>query len=267
MTAKMKIAVIGGGAMGATLIKAATAAKVADQSDFLICETDSARRTDLAQTFPAARIASNIEAADEQELVYLAIKPQDLPTLRGKSLSKQLIVSIMAGVPIAAVRAATGAKRIIRAMPNTPAQINRGFTVWTATEDATPADRSRAGSLFAAMGDQIEAADESVLDKATALSGSGPAYVFLFLEALAGAAVSIGLNPADAKRMALETVIGAAEYAKASDKHLAELKDQVTSPAGTTAAGLRELERAGLRSAVLEAVHAAHARSLELGRA
>lgn len=262
----MKIAVIGGGAMGATLIKAATAAKVAEQSDFAICEVDSARRTALAQSFPAARISPSIEAAGEQDLAYLAIKPQDLPGLRGKPLGKMLIVSIMAGVPIAAVREATGAKRIVRAMPNTPAQINRGFTVWTATDDATPADRSRASALFDAMGGQIEAADESVLDKATAVSGSGPAYVFLFLEAFANAAVSIGLNPADARRMALETVIGAAEYAKSSDQHFAALKDQVTSPAGTTAAGLRELERRGFRSALFEAVHAAHARAEELGR-
>jgi len=150
-------------------------------------------------------------------------------------------------------------------MPNTPAQVGRGFTVWTANDNVPEHDRRLVQTLLAAMGQELYVDDERAIDQATAVSGSGPAYVFLILEALVNAAVNVGLNHHDAKRMVLETVIGAAEFAQQSGRPLAELKDMVTSPAGTTAAGLRALEAAGVRSAMIEAVAAAHRRAIELG--
>lgn len=261
----MKIAVVGGGAMGASLIRSTLAANLAAPDDFIVLEIDDDRRAQIKDEFGI--VAPGEIGGFNPDLVYIAVKPQDLDAVQDPGMRGKLIVSIAAGVPIERVQRATGSSPVVRAMPNTPSQVGRGITVWTASDAVNQADRANAKSLFRAMGDEIYAPDESVLDKATALSGSGPAYVFLFLEALADAGVSIGLAPEDAKRMAVQTVLGSAEYAQQSGRHLAELRNQVTSPAGTTAAALRELERAGLRSAILEAVHAARDRAEELGRA
>ena len=151
-------------------------------------------------------------------------------------------------------------------MPNTPAQIGLGFTAWTATSSVSDADRELVSRLLGAMGEQLYVADEAAIDKITAVSGSGPAYVFLFIEAMIDAAVTIGLRPDEARRMVTQTVLGSAEFLKRSGEHPAVLKDMVTSPGGTTAAGLRVLEQRAVRSAVIDAVAAAHARAEELGR-
>jgi pyrroline-5-carboxylate reductase len=150
-------------------------------------------------------------------------------------------------------------------MPNTPAQVGAGMTVWTATPDVDEARRQEVRRIFASLGEEAFVPDEHYLDMATALSGSGPAYVFLFLEALTDAGVHVGLSRDLATKMALQTVLGSAKYASESGKPPAELRGQVTSPGGTTAAALRALEAGGFRSAVLEAVIAAYDRSKELG--
>ena len=260
----MKIAVIGGGAMGASLIRSALAGALAAPDDFIVIDVDEGRRTEIRQEF-GIDVPREIGGFNP-DLVYIAVKPQDLDAVQDPGMRGKLIISIAAGAPIERVQHATGSSPVVRAMPNTPAQVGRGITVWTASETVNDADRANAKALFRAMGEEIYAPDESVLDKATALSGSGPAYVFLFLEALADAGVSIGLAPGDARHMAVQTVLGSAEYAKQSDLHLAALRNQVTSPAGTTAAALRELDRGGFRSAIIEAVHAARDRAEELGR-
>ena len=261
------IAVIGGGTMGETFIRAVTDAGLTEASGIRVCEKLPPRRAQLSADLGVAVTDSINDAAADAAYVYLSIKPQDLASLNGASIApEQVVVSIMAGVPLHQLGGALGHNRIVRAMPNTPAQVGRGFTVWTADANVSSADRDGVRALLAAMGDELYVENEGVIDQATAVSGSGPAYVFLLLEAMINGAVSIGLNPADARRMVLETVIGSAEFAAQSGRHPAELKDMVTSPGGTTAAGLRALEAGGVRSALIEAIAAAHARAQELGQ-
>ncbi len=262
-----RIAVIGGGTMGTALIRAV---RRGDPSlaQFSVCEALAERRDWLAREFPDVPVTDSLPGAvDGADLVYLSVKPQDLRTLGwGRETAPMLVLSILAGSTISDVQRVTDAERIVRAMPNTPAQIGRGFTAWTATAGVTADERALVSKLLGTMGAQLYVADESAIDKITAVSGSGPAYVFLVVEALINAAVSIGLRPDDARRMVLETVIGSAVFAQQSERHPAVLKDMVTSPGGTTAAGLRVLEQRAVRAALIDAVAAAHQRAEELGR-
>lgn len=267
MTRTTRIAVIGGGTMGATFIRAVTRAGLIAADNLSVCEIMPERRDWLANEFAGIDVtADQAEAVGNSDAIYLSVKPQDLGSLSSDNgTGSRLLISILAGSTIADVRSSTGAERIVRAMPNTPAQVGRGFTAWTATEGVTEADRALVGSLLDTMGEQLYVADESAIDKITAVSGSGPAYVFLIIEAMINAAVNIGLRPDDARRMVMQTVIGSAEFAEQSDLHPAALKDMVTSPGGTTAAGLRVLEQRAVRAALIDAVAAAHQRAEELG--
>ena len=262
-----RIAVIGGGVMGATFIRAVIDAGAAAAPDVSVCEIAPERRDWLAGEFDGVRVTDSLaDAVAQSDVIYLSVKPQDLRSLSGEGgIGSRLLISILAGSTIAGVAASTGAERIVRAMPNTPAQIGRGFTAWTATESVSDADRALVGRLLGAMGEQLQVVDESTIDKVTAVSGSGPAYVFLIIEAMINAAVQIGLRPDDARRMVLQTMIGSTEFAARSDLHPAALKDMVTSPGGTTAAGLRVLEQRAVRAALIDAVGAAHQRAQELG--
>ncbi len=266
-----RIAVIGGGVMGATFIRAVIDAGAAAAQGVSVCEIAPERRDWLAGEFDGVRVTDSLsDAVAQSDVIYLSVKPQDLRSLSGEhddghGVGSRLLISILAGSTIAGVAASTGAERIVRAMPNTPAQIGRGFTAWTATESVSDADRALVGRLLGAMGEQLQVADESMIDKVTAVSGSGPAYVFLIIEAMINAAVQIGLRPDDARRMVLQTMIGSTEFAARSNLHPAALKDMVTSPGGTTAAGLRVLEQRAVRAALIDAVGAAHQRAQELG--
>ena len=263
-----KIAVIGGGTMGVTFVRAVTNAGLISMSDISICEIVPERREWLNDEFDGIHVYDTyMSLGPVHELVYLSVKPQDLRGLaRLSPASSPVLISILAGSTIADVQASTGAERIIRAMPNTPAQVGKGFTAWTATDGVTEPERELVSRLLDTMGEQLYVPDESAIDKITAVSGSGPAYVFLIIEALINAAVHIGLRPDDARRMVLQTVIGSSEFALQSGQHPAVLKDMVTSPGGTTAAGLRVLEQQGVRAALIDAVAAAHQRAEELGR-
>jgi len=150
-------------------------------------------------------------------------------------------------------------------MPNTPGQIGQGVTVWTATHEVMEAQREQARLLLGALGEQVYTEDEKFLDMATAVGGSGPGYVFLIIEAMIDAGVHLGFSRADAEKIAVQTVKGSAEYMMESGQHPAILRNQVTSPGGTTAAGLAELERHGIRKAISEAIWASYHRSVELG--
>jgi len=171
----------------------------------------------------------------------------------------------MAGISIAALRRALKHDTLVRAIPNTPAQIGEGVTVWTATEAVTGAARQATGNLFAALGLEFYVADEKYIDMATAVSSSGPAYIFLVMEALTDAAVHIGLGREMAEAMVIQTILGSVRYAQASGRHPAALRNQVTSPGGTTSEGLLVLEGSGLRAAFIQAVQAAHAKAKQLG--
>jgi pyrroline-5-carboxylate reductase len=174
-------------------------------------------------------------------------------------------MSIMAGVTINTIENTVQHQAIVRAIPNTPAQIGEGMTVWTATAAVSDTARESVRSVLAVLGQELYVTDEKYVDMATAVSSSGPAYIFLVIEALVDAAVHIGLRRDMATPMVIQTVLGAARYAQATGKHPAELRNQVTSPGGTTTEGLLALEEAGIRAAFTDAVEAAYEKAKRLG--
>ena len=266
----MKLGLMGGGAMGEAIISAVTRAKVADAADVCVYEIVAPRLDYLTKTYGVRPASTPADACGGADAVVLALKPQEFdkaaPTF-GPSLGDATVISIMAGVTLTKMSAALGTQNVVRSMPNTPAQIGEGMTGWTALPAVSEAGRAAARAVFGSMGKEAYVPEEKYLDMVTAVSGSGPAYVFLFIEALVDAGVHVGLPRDLATTMALQTVLGSARYMEHAGRHPAELKNQVTSPAGTTADALRELEGHGLRAAVLEAVIAAYERSKALGEA
>lgn len=228
------------------------------------------RRAQLAERHGIQVTDDNRDAAHRADIVVFALKPQSLPkvlpTLRGALRPGDLVVSIIAGATIATFRDTLGHGAIVRAMPNTPAQIAEGTTVWTGTEAVTDLQREQVRGLLGALGHDHYMADEKYLDMATALSGTGPAYCFLLLEAMVDAGVHLGFPRRVAEELVLQTMLGSTLFAMQSGKHLAELRNMVTSPGGTTAAALRALERGGLRTVLSDGIWAAYERARDLGK-
>jgi pyrroline-5-carboxylate reductase len=268
----VRIGFLGGGAMGEALAAGVLAAG-ARKEHVRAADPDPARRKQLERALGIAAGDDNAGVVEASDVVVLAVKPGLVASVLGalggpgaSALARPLWVSIAAGVPLAALAAALppGA-RIVRAMPNTPALVRAGATAFVASSACSAADRALARALFEAVGSAWEAPSEALLDAVTGLSGSGPAYVFVFLEALSDAGVRMGLPRDAATALAIQTVLGSAKLAQETGRHPAALKDQVTSPGGTTIAGLERLEAHGFRAAVHEAVAAATRRSKELG--
>ena len=230
-------------------------------------DPDPARREHVTTHLGVPTTDSNAEVSAFAELVVLAVKPGQLEAAASTLPrdSGPLFVSIAAGVTLATLRRHLGASaRVVRAMPNTPALIGEGITAIAADPAADPADLERAESVLRAVG-KVLRVPESQLDPVTGLSGSGPAYVYLFIEALTEAGIHEGLSAAAARDLAVQTTLGAARMVQTSGEHPAVLRERVTSPGGTTVAGLAALEDGGLRAAIMAAVRAATARSRELG--
>jgi pyrroline-5-carboxylate reductase len=265
----MKLAFIGGGVMGEAIISALLDKGVAQPADITACDIVARRRKHLERTYSIKAVASSATAVKGSDIVVLAVKPQEFPAAAkgmGRRLkADQTVLSIMAGISTAAIRDSLGHEAIVRAMPNTPAQIGEAMTVWTATEAVSPQSRRSVREILGALGQEIYAEDEKYIDMATAVSGSGPAFVFLVMEALIDAAVHIGMRREMATPMVVQTLLGSARYAQASGKHLADLRNMVTSPGGTTAEGLLALEEAGIRAAFAEAIMAAYQKARQLG--
>ena len=215
-------------------------------------------------------MSSNLGALSGSDVVVLAIKPQNLvgvmAELSGQLEPAQLVLSIIAGARIDTLRRGLKHSCVVRAMPNTPAQIGEGMSVWTATDEVNEQQKAWASSILGAMGREIYVDDEKYLDMATAVSGSGPAYVFLFMESLVNAAVDIGLPQDIAQELVLGTVLGSGHFAQKSDKELAELRRMVTSPGGTTAEALLQFEKGKFADLVKRAVKAAYNKAKELGK-
>ncbi len=263
------ITFIGAGNMGSAIIAGMLDKKIVTPEQIIAADPNEQAGADLVRQFGIRHTTDNIEAAEAADVLVLAVKPQHLDSalhaVRGRVDTLPLVVSIVAGVRIRDIAEDLHNSRIVRAMPNTPAQIGQGITAWTATYEVEDEQRAEARAILGALGEQIYFDDEHYLDMATALSGSGPAYVFLFIEAMIDAGVRMGLSRPQAEKLVLHTIRGSVEYAVQSETHPTILRNQVTSPGGTTAAGLFELERNGLRTAVGEAVWAAFQRSIELG--
>jgi pyrroline-5-carboxylate reductase len=263
----VKLAFVGGGVMGEAMIAGVLNNGLAKPEDVAACDILAQRRDHLASTYGIKAVDRPAPALQGADIVVLAVKPQEFrAAARDLSLRPgHSVMSIMAGVSVQAIRAALKHDAIVRAIPNTPAQIGEGMTVWTATDAVPDTEREVVRTILAVLGQELYVEDEKYVDMATAVSSSGPAYIFLVMEALIDGAVHIGLRRDVAQRMVIQTILGSARYAQATGKHPADLRAQVTSPAGTTTEGLLALEKAGLRLAFIEAVRAAYEKTQRLG--
>ena len=264
----MRIGFIGGGTMGEAIIKSLLAKGVAVPVDISVSDISQSRLDILNERYGVKTTPSNREAANGAEVVILAVKPQELDKVLSdvKGLSpRQLVLSIVAGATLDNLRQGLNHSCLVRAMPNMPAQIGEGITVWTVTADVDQQQREMAQSILSALGEEIHVTREKYIDMATALSGSGPAYIFLIIEALVDAGVHIGLPRDTSEKLAVETILGSTRAVKVLGKHPAELRNLVTSPGGTTTEGLLQLETGGLRSLLLQAVIAAYDKAKSLG--
>jgi pyrroline-5-carboxylate reductase len=265
----MKIAFIGGGNMGEAIIKALLEKKLCKPADIAVSDISESRRQYLKKQYKINVTASNKQAFLGKEVVVLAVKPQNikevLADLKGNIKSNQLILSIAAGVKIKTIAQGMGHRKIVRSMPNMPAQIGLGISGWTATQDVTAKQKDIARLILGAMGKELYFDDEEYLDKVTAISGSGPAYLFLFAESLIDGAVALGLKRQDAEKLVLQTMLGAAHLMDKATKTPAELRRDVTSKGGTTERAIEVFEKSDLAGIVAKAVKAACQRSKELG--
>jgi len=262
------IGFIGTGNMGEALVRGLLRAEVAQPQNVLGSDPRDERRAFLEKTYGIRTTADNKEVAREAEILVLSVKPQVMervleeigPTIHADAL----VVSIAAGVPISAIEARLPQARVIRTMPNTPALVGAGATAIAMGGHATQEDVAAARHIFESVGMTV-VLDEAQMDAVTGLSGSGPAYMFLIIEALSDAGVKVGLSRHQAQALAAQTVLGSAKLLIETDEHPGRLKDMVTSPGGTAIAGLHTLEAGGLRTTLMNAVEAATKRSRELG--
>jgi len=227
------------------------------------------RLDDLVTTYGVSTMTDNRESVKGADVIVIAVKPQTLmgalKDLGGAIEKDALVLSIVAGATLEGLSESLKHGAIVRAMPNTPAQIGRGITVWTSTDSVTEEQIGQARQILNALGDEIYVKEEDYLDMATALSGTGPAYVYLFMEALVDAGVHLGFPRRIAEQLVLQTILGSVAFYDHSSLHLSRLRNQVTSPGGTSAAALYYLEKAGFRTALSRAIWAAYERSTQLG--
>lgn len=264
------IGFIGAGQMAKALAQGFVATGLVSATRIVACDPVAAARESFAAAVPGAGIAaSNQQVMDQANVVFVAVKPQSMQTifteLSGKCGPEKLVVSIAAGVPISKLTAGLKTERVARVMPNTPALVGKGASAYSLASGASPADGQLVGQLLGAVG-QAFLVEEKLLDAVTGLSGSGPAFVYVMIEALADGGVKMGLPRDVAMALAAQTVRGSAEMVLTTGEHPAALKDKVASPGGTTIAGLAALEDHGLRAALIAAVEAATKRSIELGK-
>lgn len=265
----MKIGFVGSGKMATALVSGAADSGVFTREDILVSDAVPAVAAKLAEAAKVTAVADNTELVAQADVLVLCVKPNDaLDALRslGLAAGPKLIISIVAGLPLAALQDAAGASaRLVRVMPNTPALVHRGAAAYALGPNVSAADAEITEKLFGAVG-VIVRVKEDLLDVVTGLSGSGPAYVYLFIEALSDAGVLMGLPRDLSLKLAAQTVAGAAQMVVETGRHPAALRDEVTSPGGTTIAGIEALEAGAVRSALMSAVRAATERARELGR-
>ena len=269
---RQKFAFIGPGVMAEAMIAGLIRQNVAQAENILVAGPRPERLSELRDKFGVQGTVNNAEAASQAAMVVLAVKPQRLDKVlagvRGSVQPEAVVLSIVAGASIDKIAHGIGHDRIVRSMPNTPAQIGEGITVWTAAPSVAEEQIEMARQVLSALGQEIFVEEENYLDMATALSGTGPAYVFLFMEAMVDAGVHLGFPRRIAEQLVAQTVRGSVDFYTKHEEHihLARLRNQVTSPGGTSAAALYYLEKAGFRTALSRAIWAAYERSRELGK-
>lgn len=269
MLTQKTIAFIGSGIMAEAMIKGLLRQGLVAPDRVIASGPRPERGQELYERYGVRTATDNVEAAHGADVVVLSIKPQVLHSvlieLAGHVTPDALVLSIVAGARMDSIQEALDVPAVVRVMPNTPAQIGMGISVWTATEATTEAQRGQALAILQALGEEVYVGDEGYLDMATALSGTGPAYVFLLMEAMVDAGVHLGFSRHVSERLVIETLRGSVEYARQSPRHLATLRNQVTSPGGTSAEALYHLEKGGLRTVLSRAIWAAYQRSRTLG--
>ena len=269
----MQLAFIGSGTMAEAMIRITTEAGVAVPQCIVASGPRAERGRELRARYGVATCTDNRDAltlnGGQADVVVLSVKPQVLHAvieeLKGTIPPQALVLSIVAGVNTNTIARGLEQAAVVRAMPNTPAQIGQGMTVWTAAPAVSEPQGRCARDILRAMGEEVYVKDESKLDMATAVSGTGPTFVFLMMEALTDAAVHLGFSRRVARQLVTQTVLGSALFACQSGRHLAELRNMVTSPGGTSADAIYQLDKGGLRTVLSKAVWAAYLKSVQLG--
>ncbi len=266
-----QIVFIGPGVMAEAMIAGLIRQAVASPGSITAAGPTLVRLDHLMDHYGIQTTENNASAADDGDVVILSVKPQRLDkvlsSMRGHIKNDALVLSIVAGASIGKISSGLDHSRVVRSMPNTPAQIGEGITVWTASQEVSEQQRQMTCQILGALGQEVFVEEETYLDMATALSGTGPAYVFLFMEAMVDAGVHMGFPRRIAEQLVSQTVRGSVDYYQKHEEniHLARLRNQVTSPGGTSAEALYYLEKAGFRTAISRAIWAAYERSVELG--
>lgn len=265
-----KFAIIGAGAMGEAIIAGLLRKNITSAKYIKASEPRQERCESLGIKYGVFMSCKNNEVLDDADVVVLAIKPQQLEKilseLDGRIPEKAVVMSIIAGASIETISASLNHQAVIRCMPNTPGQIGKGITVWFPSPLVSEEQLENAQLMLQALGENVRVDEEYYLDMATAVSGTGPMYVFLFMEAFMDAAVHLGFSRYMAEQLVIETIRGSVEYYESQSVHVADLRNKVTSPGGTSAAALYFLEKSGFRTAISRAIWAAYERSQQLGR-
>ncbi len=263
-----KISFIGGGAMARSFIQGLLTNKLSGAKNIIASGPRLSKLDGLKNEFGIKVTTSNLEAAQGSDIIVLSVKPQNLKAvfsdLQGKLEEKQVVISIAAGATLSFLREGLKHNKIVRSMPNTPAQIGKGVTLWTGTPEVDDDTKEKVREVLKALGEEIYVEDEQYVAMATAVSGTGPSYIFLFIEAFVDAAVHLGFPRDLAKEMVLKTILGSTLLAIHTSQHPAELKNMVTSPGGTSAEALYQLEKENFRTAISKAVWAAYQKTLFL---
>ena len=263
------VSFIGGGVMAEAMIQGLLTRNLLSCKTITVAEPREERRKELEKKHGIIATADNLQAAKSCRILVLSVKPQDLnhvlASLSGQLQLGQMVMSIVAGARTGTISSGLRHDAIVRVMPNTPAQIGEGMSVWTSTPRVSKEQREQARIILRALGTELYVNEEKFLDMATAVSGTGPTYVFLVMEAMIDAAVHLGFPRHIAYQLVTETMKGSIMYAIKSEKHPAELRNLVTSPGGTSAAALYELEKGSLRTVLSKAIWVAYERSRSLG--
>jgi len=271
----LHLAFVGCGVMGESMVAGLLRKNLVEPKNIAASHPRESRRKELAKKYGVAVFESNAEAAKtvighENSAVLVCVKPQRLAgvlnDLSGVLDLGQLVLSIVAGARIEHLADELGTAKIVRAMPNTPSQIGAGITAWTCTEAVGEHERGHVREILAALGKELFVETENMIDMATSLSATGPTYIFMVMEALTDAGVHLGFSRDMAKELVQETMLGSVKFAMESHKHPAELRNMVTSPGGTSAEAIYQMEKGSLRTVLSKAVYAAYKRAGELGK-
>lgn len=270
MLDNLRIAIIGPGVMGEAIFSALLQNGICLPENLVISGPDENRNKLLSERYSIKATTLNGEAVNNADIVVLSVKPQKfqqaIKPIKGKIKDSALVLSIIAGINLGTLINTSGHDKVIRAMPNTPARIAKGITAWTASKAVTEEQMQLTRDLLSALGEEVFVDDENYLDMSTALSGTGPAYIFLFMEAMIDAGVHLGLPRRISEQLVTETIKGSVQYYESNHEHPAKLRNDVTSPGGTSAEALYYLEKAGFRTALSRAIFAAFERSRDLGQ-